>query len=399
MNLTSVGGKTMAGSRFLGVAGGSLLSWMICVGTLAAAEESGQTKGKEKTTPVPKAQLALLLDTSNSMDGLIDQAKTQLWAIVGEFTRLELGGKSPRLEVALYEYGNSGLPASKGFIRQVVPLTDDVDRISEALFALTTNGGDEYCGQVIQVATGELRWSSGPRDLKAIFIAGNEPFTQGEVDYRAACKAAADKGITVSTIHCGDRQTGIATQWEDGAKLADGSYFCINQDHKTYSMTAPQDPELLRLSGELNTTYLPFGARRQEAVNRQAAQDLNAVRSAASTAAARAGFKASAQYRNAGWDLVDAVADNSVKLEALPAEQLPEAMQSMDGPARAGYVAEMAKKRQTLQAKIRQLSQDRDAYVAKERARLEAESPAKAAAAAAPLAEAVRDAIQAQAAP
>ncbi|RPI65426.1 MAG: hypothetical protein EHM44_00590, partial [Ignavibacteriales bacterium] len=29
-------------------------------------------------------QLALLLDTSNSMDGLIDQAKSQLWKIVNE---------------------------------------------------------------------------------------------------------------------------------------------------------------------------------------------------------------------------------------------------------------------------------------------------------------------------
>ena len=33
----------------------------------------------------PRVQLALLLDTSNSMDGLIDQAKSQLWKIVNEF--------------------------------------------------------------------------------------------------------------------------------------------------------------------------------------------------------------------------------------------------------------------------------------------------------------------------
>ena len=33
----------------------------------------------------PVVQLAILLDTSNSMDGLIAQAKTQLWNIVNEF--------------------------------------------------------------------------------------------------------------------------------------------------------------------------------------------------------------------------------------------------------------------------------------------------------------------------
>lgn len=371
----------------------------LAVGFVAVGQAAEAKKAQEEATPPPKAQLALLLDTSNSMDGLIDQAKTQLWAIVGEFTKLEMAGKTPRLEVALYEYGNSGLPGSKGFIRQVVPLTEDADRISEALFALTTNGGDEYCGQVIQVATQQLQWSNGPRDLKAIFIAGNEPFTQGEVDYRIACKAAADKGITVSTIHCGDRETGIATQWEDGAKLADGSYFCINQDHETHSIAAPQDQELARLSGELNATYLPYGVDREEAADRQAAQDLNAAKSAASSAAARTGFKASKQYRNSGWDLVDAVEEKAVKLEDLPADQLPEQMQPMDGPARANYVAEMAKKRETIQAEIRKLSDARDSFVAKERARLAAEAPAEAAAAAAPLAEAVHDAIQAQTSP
>lgn len=32
----------------------------------------------------PVIQLALLLDTSNSMDGLIDQARSRLWQIVNE---------------------------------------------------------------------------------------------------------------------------------------------------------------------------------------------------------------------------------------------------------------------------------------------------------------------------
>ena len=34
-----------------------------------------------------KVQLAILLDTSNSMDGLIEQTKTQLWKIVNEMAR------------------------------------------------------------------------------------------------------------------------------------------------------------------------------------------------------------------------------------------------------------------------------------------------------------------------
>ena len=39
-----------------------------------------------------RIQVALLLDTSNSMDGLIEQAKTQLWKIVNELTSAEQKG-------------------------------------------------------------------------------------------------------------------------------------------------------------------------------------------------------------------------------------------------------------------------------------------------------------------
>src|SRR6218665_3760730 len=78
-----------------------------------------------------KIQVALLLDTSNSMDGLIDQAKSRLWNIVNTLTTLKYEGKNPKIEIALYEYGNDGLSATSNYIRQVAPLTTDLDLISE----------------------------------------------------------------------------------------------------------------------------------------------------------------------------------------------------------------------------------------------------------------------------
>ncbi len=139
------------------------------------------------TQPKPRVQMAILLDTSGSMSGLIDQARTELWAIVNEFITAKRDGQAPELRVALYEYGKSSLPASEGYIRMIVPLTMDLDKISEELFALKTNGGSEYCGWVIKEATAALQWSGAPEDLKVIFIAGNEPFTQGKVKYQKAC--------------------------------------------------------------------------------------------------------------------------------------------------------------------------------------------------------------------
>ena len=83
-----------------------------------------------------KIQVALLFDTSNSMDGLIEQAKSRLWDIVNTLTTLKYQGKTPVIEIALYEYGNDGLSVRNNYIRQVTALTNDLDLISEKLWYL-----------------------------------------------------------------------------------------------------------------------------------------------------------------------------------------------------------------------------------------------------------------------
>lgn len=321
-----------------------------------------------KAPAAPRIEMAVLLDTSNSMDGLIAQAKSQLWKIVNEFATTSRGGRRPELHVALFEYGNDGLPAQEGHIRLVLPLTDNLDRVSEELFKLTTNGGSEYCGQVIDVAVNRLDWSKSNRDLKCIFIAGNEPFTQGSVDFRSACHAAATKGITVSTIFCGAHEEGISTMWAEGAKLADGSYMSINQNEVVPAIASPQDQELTRLSAELNKTYLAYGdaKRQKESLDRQVAQDANAAQAGAGVAAARAQSKASALYNNAAWDLCDACRLGKIKLEDLKEEQLPEFLRKMSVAERKTYVDEMIKQRAQIQGKIKQLSGERDKYIAEQ---------------------------------
>src|SRR3990172_2658646 len=115
------------------------------LGWRTAASETKSAKPDPRSDQ-PLVQLALLLDTSHRMDGMIAQAKTQLWKLVNEFARSKRAGKTPRVEVALYEEGNDGRPASSGHIRQVAPRTTDLDLISEKLFSLRTNGGGEDCG-------------------------------------------------------------------------------------------------------------------------------------------------------------------------------------------------------------------------------------------------------------
>ena len=333
----------------------------LCLVGMVSAEDKTPVSEKK-----PLVQMAILLDTSGSMSGLIDQARAELWAIVNEFIFAKRNGQEPELRVALYEYGKSSLAKEDGYIRQIIPLTTDLDKVSEELFALRTNGGAEYCGWVIKEATQSLTWSDSPDDLKVIFIAGNEPFTQGPVDYREACKTAIAKGIIVNTIHCGSEGAGLDGKWKDGAVLADGQYLNIDQNRQTVHIAAPQDTEIAELGRRLNETYIAYGLRGDIARERQSVQDRNAATASKEAALQRAVAKSSPYYRNEAWDLVDALATKNIKLEELKAKDLPENMQKMTPEERKAYIDTQAKNRTEIQNRIQQLNEQRKNYVAQE---------------------------------
>ena len=313
--------------------------------------------------------IAILLDTSNSMDGLISQAKSQLWNIVQQFAEAKKNGQTPSLRVSVFEYGNTNLPASENYIRQAVGLTDDLDRVSEALFSLSTNGGDEYCGAVIGEAMKRLDWSEAANSYKAIFIAGNEPFTQGPVDYKQTCKQAIQSGVIVNTIHCGNRTAGINGEWEVGARLAEGKFLNINQDKAVVHIECPQDKVLIELSTKLNDTYLWYGSSKDRNVfkSNQATQDSNAILQG--NAGGRGAAKASRAYSNLGRDLVDTFVEDAEILSKVAVEELPEAMQKMSAQERQTHLQKMLAQRDEIKKEIQALNKERGRFLAEEMAK------------------------------
>ena len=340
----------------------------------------------------PGVDLVLLLDASNSMDGLIDQAKQQLWSVVNDFASARKDGQMPKLRVALLMYGNDGLPASENFIRQLVPLTDDLDSVSQALFAIRTNGGSEYCGAVIDSAARTLDWAPHAESYRTIFIAGNEPFTQGPTPFAEAISQAKQRGVVVNTIHCGDAQTGINGKWQEGATLGGGTYFTINSDRAVPQIPCPQDQPLLRLNQKLNDTYLWYGdaETRSRYAENQMAQDDNAMAEGASSNAQRVAAKSGGAYLNRGRDLVDSYnADNDV-LSTIDEQELPEAMQKMTPEERVEHVKQLAEQRKQVQDEIQKLAAERATFLAEKMKELAEEGGDET------LGDAMRKAVQSQ---
>ncbi len=310
----------------------------------------------------PKVDLMLCLDASNSMDALIASAKLKLWAIVSEMAKAR---PTPELRVALLSYGNNGYDAGKGWVRLDCPFTTDLDGLSAKLDAVSTNGGDEYVARVVTEAVNALEWTPSSKALKVIFVAGNEAATQDpKFTLEKVFADAIAKGVQVNTIYCGSPSDADASGWRTAAGLADGQFACIDKDHGTVVVDAPQDAKLAELSGKLNGTYLGYGANGRMRQEAQEKGDRSANSLAPSAAAERSAAKAGACYRNGDWDLVDACKDDKqMDLSKLKDEELPEEMRTLDAAGRQAYVEQKAQERSQLQEEIRKLSQERTAYV------------------------------------
>lgn len=315
----------------------------------------------------PKIQVALLLDTSGSMDGLIEQAKGQLWKIVNELAVSKKEGKSPDIEIALYQYGNDGLSAQTGHIEQISPLTADLDIISDKLFKLKTNGGNEYCGHVIKTSLDALKWSDSNDDLKLIFIAGNESFAQGSIDYKQAALQAIKKNVIVNTIFCGPQNQGVQLKWKDGATLAEGKFINLDHNQAVVHIDAPQDKRIVELNEKLNKTYISYSEESAAKKEMAIEQDKNAKSFGSANTVQRAVFKSSAAYKPAAFDLVEAVEEEPELLDDITELDLPEEFNGKDEEEVKALLNEKKIEREKIVNEINSLKVEREEFVVEKR--------------------------------
>ena len=170
----------------------------------------------------------------------------------------------------------------------------------------------------------------------------------------------------VNTIHAGSYDGGVGEGWRDAAVLAGGNYMSIDHNHQIAHIVAPQDKRIAELNAKLNDTYIPYGAAGQKSAMRQSQQDEQSNSISLGLLSKRAKSKASRMYDNSAWDLVDAEAKKSVKIEELDKEQLPEELQAMSLEEVKTHVKKMARKRADLKREILELHSQREEHVKKE---------------------------------
>jgi hypothetical protein len=305
-------------------------------------------------------ELVICLDTSNSMEDLLDSARLRLWEIVNDLARVE---PTPRLRVGLLTYGNGKNDYRQGWVKVETPLTEDLDLVAERLLELSCTGGMEYVGRALKTAIETMDWTPSDDSLKMIFVAGNETVdSDPSVSFRDMSREVLAQGIVLSAVYQGRADDEDARSWKEMAELADGHFAVIDPHSKPVLEETPFDADLAKLSEDLTRTYIPLGEEGASRQRNQVQQDQSSRGMGLSVAAARAETKAR-RIRAESWDLVGSFEAEIHTVDDLEALDLPKSLQDMTLTEREIYLQEMVDKRAALRQDIMRLSKARREYI------------------------------------
>ncbi len=312
-------------------------------------------------TARPKVDLVFALDTTGSMAGLIEGAKTKIWSIASFVARAQ---PTPEVRVGLVAYRDVG----DAYVTRVYDLDANLDRVYRRLLSFNADGGGdtpEHVARALHEAVHDMSWSPAANNaVRLIYLVGDAPphlDYQDGYDYVKAARAAAARGIQIHAIRCGN-DPDTATYWRKIASIGHGEFLTIDQNGGMHERRTPYDEELARLHDELSDTVVGYGGK--GAATRAAVAA--AAAAPVSVKAARAGFLSAKKDESETLDdLVGGVASGRVDIAKVPAADLPKSLADLTPEARKEKVAEKTRARADVLDRISKASAERDAYLKK----------------------------------
>src|SRR5437016_7912377 len=338
----------------------ALLSLLIASASLAAREVPNENKKS-------RIEVCFVLDTTGSMSGLIEGAKQKIWSIANEMISAK---PTPELKLGLVGYRDLG----DEYVVKSFQLTDDIDAIYAHLRDFKADGGGdtpESVNEALAEAIEKMPWSQDRKVLKIIFLVGDAPPHMDYADgpkYPELCRLAAKKDLIINTVQCGS-VAATTPIWKEIAKSSEGSYAAIAQSGGVAVIATPMDDELAKLNKKIGETLIPYG---DAALQREvAAKQAFAESAPASAAADRLSYNARTGKAVQGrGELLDALANNEVKLDAIDRKDLPREFQKLTKQEMDARIAKTRAERDSLQKEVQNLARKREVYIQAENKRL-----------------------------
>jgi Mg-chelatase subunit ChlD len=315
----------------------------------------------------PKIDVVFVLDTTGSMSGLIQTAKEKIWSIA---TTMASAQQTPEIRIGLVAYRDHG----DAYVTKIVDLSADLDSVYATLMDFEAAGGGdspESVNKALYDAVHEMAWSPKEQAYQVIFLVGDAPphMDYNEVRYPEIVASAADKGIVINTIQCGEMPLTV-DPWTQIASLSQGEFFQVEQSGGAVAFNTPFDKEIAELSARLDDTRLYFGTdeEKDRMKGKVAATDKMHAGASLASRARRAEFNSSVGGRTnflGDNELIAAVTNGAIDLDELEEDALPESLKAMAPAEQKAFVSELSEKREDLQRQIRGLAEDRSGYLAK----------------------------------
>lgn len=327
-----------------------------------AAFLAGTAGAQEAPKGKAAVDVVFIIDTTSSMGGLLEAAKTKAWAIANEIAK---GKPTPEIRMGLVAFRDKG----DAYVTQVTDLTKDLDKMYANLLALRPEGGGDGPEHVIAAladASAKIAWSKDPKTFKVAYLIGDAPAHEDYADapkLDAVVQELVKKGVVVNSIQCGSGgQT--QEQFTRVARLGEGRYAALAHDGGVAAADTPFDDRLTALSAKLDGTTLAFGARREATSASLAAVRGMVAMAPAAAAAERAAFKAGAGGAgfDAEADLLAAVEEKRVDLAKVKDEDLPADLRGKSAAERKARLDWTRKEREALKAEIAQVAKEREAW-------------------------------------
>lgn len=320
----------------------------------------------------PTMEMVFVLDTTGSMGGLLSGAKQRIWGIVNEVMQTS---SLSSVKVGLVAYRDRG----DLYVTQVLPLTDDLDKVYSTLMEYEAAGGGDEAENVrraLAEGVAKAGWSkSSSNHAQILFLVGDAPPHDyaDEPDTLATAALAVQQGIIVNTIQCGNSST-TKQMWEAIARRGQGQYFLIPQNGGVETISTPYDEQLSQLGTRLGGTFVAYGggagaygdtyrASRKEMAD--STEQAIATQSAPSVAAERSVNKALNSKAYIG-DLLQDIENGSTKLDSIKAEDLPSDLKELSTEERTKEIQKRLAERIEIRKQILSLSKQRTDYIAAE---------------------------------
>lgn len=321
------------------------------------------------TADGPTMEMVFVLDTTGSMGGLLTGAKQRIWGIVNEVMQTT---SLSSVKVGLVAYRDRG----DQYITQVLPLTEDLDKVYSVLMEYEAGGGGDEAENVrraLAQGVAKAGWSQpSAKHAQILFLVGDAPPHDyaDEPDPLTTADLAVKQGIIVNTIQCGTSAT-TKQVWEAIARRGQGQYFLIPQDGGVQTISTPYDEQLSQLGTRLGGTFVAYGGGAGvDGENYRAARKDESAKVETSiatfgqpTAAADRTLNKALNAKAYIGDLLQDIENGSTKLESVKSEDLPSDLQKLSAEDRAKEIEKRLAERKEIRKQILSLSKQRTDYI------------------------------------